>query len=678
MLCILLIIIPKVLFAQDLQILDLQVRNLQDGKAQVLIEFNGKAPEPANFKLDTPTQMIFDFVNTHKSHDLKYFNYATDSGVITHVNVIEDNSRLRLVLSVDSLVPHKFIFDNNRLIINLDNDLMPLKAAALKEVSHIDFARTELGAGQLKIKFTTDSPAVNFAEDNDFIYIELRGAKISDDFLRTFDVKDFNTVVDNVKVEKKGNNINLTIKSLQDFHKMSYQVDNELIIEVIDKNLLKNKKLEKANLKYTGDKINLNFQDVSVRTVLQMIADFTDLNIIVSDEVVGNVTVRLDNVPWDQALDFILQSKNLGKQESEGVVWVAPEDIISQRQQQEINRKYNKDALAPLTSEYIQVNYAKADELVNIIQDNNNTLLSERGQVTVDERTNILLIKDTRENIEMVKDLLKNLDIPVRQVLIESQIVLASKVVTESLGLKFGGAASPKIGKYRAGIGSNFQDARNFANDPSAKTTADDGDTRRLFFDFTQQDPDSPLGKIGLALARLPGGTLLDLELQASESESKSKTIAMPKLLTLDQKTATIEQGEEIPYQVGSNDAGFSTEFKKAVLKLQVTPQITPDNTIAMALSINQDAPNRDAQTTDGVSVDTTSLETNVLVKNGETIVLGGILTTRESDLRQRIPYVHKLPIVGKIFRNKVTSVNSSELLVFVTPKIVSNCSNQE
>ena len=398
-----------------------------------------------------------------------------------------------------------------------------------------------------------------------------------------------------------------------------------------------------------------------MRAVLQIIADFTGLNIVTSDSIQGTITLKLEDVPWDQALDYILKTKGLGKRNSGNVLLIAPNEEITSREQLELESIQQASALAALRSEYMQINYAKAEDVVNMLKDSDNTLLSSRGQVSFDERTNTLLVKETPEKILTIKKLLEKMDVPVRQVSIEAQIVVIKDNFSDALGLKLTGSATPKVGRKILGIGPNITSARTVADDPTLKST----NATDLFMDFSD---DAAIGRIGFALAKLAGGTLLDLELQASEAEDKSRTIARPKLMTLDQQTAIIETGQEIPY-VNSSDGNTTVTFKKAVVKLEVTPSITPNDQISMELNIAQDKPGNDFSGTTGI--DTTSIQTTVLVDNGETVVLGGVFSVNQLSKKNRIPYLSKIPFLGKLFTAGSARNERTETIIFITPRIV-------
>jgi type IV pilus assembly protein PilQ len=650
-------------------LIGIETRSMPGNKAQILLEFSGPPPTPTGFSMENPSKMIFDFPDVQNNLSKQISTQKLVLGVVTAVNFIQSASKTRLIVSVLNIVPYSVDYDRNKIILTLSNDFSsPLQSTLNNEytISSLDFHRGEQGEGRLIIDFSQDTVPVDFSEDDNEMRVEFRGATIPEKLLRRFDVTDFGTNIKNVNVERVDDNVVIHIIATGDYEKVAYQLDKQYIVQVRPMIAGSLEQLSSQKFKFTGERISLNFQDIKIRSVLQLIADFTNLNLVISDSVQGNVTLRLENIPWDEALAFILQSKGLAQRTSGNIILIAPSEEMNAREQLALASQQQVQALAPLESEFIQINYAKAADMVTMIKDKTNNLLSERGQISVDTRTNTLLVKDTAENIISIKQLIERLDIPVRQVMIESQIVETTNNYTDAFGVQMGGAATSQLGKYTLGIAPTMQTARQFADSPTTKNTT----ANNLFFDFSDS---AAKGLLGLALAKLPGGTLIDLELQASELESKTKTVARPKLVTLDGQTASIETGQEIPYtttaQAGSTP---TTTFKSAVLKLEVTPQITPNNKISMDLSVNNDAPT--TTTFDGqVGINTTSMNTKILVDDGETIVLGGIFKVNTGNTVQSIPYLNKIPIIGGIFRSSNTTMSRDEILIFVTPRIIKN-----
>lgn len=442
-------------------------------------------------------------------------------------------------------------------------------------------------------------------------------------------------------------------------------------------------------------KISFNFQDIEVRAVLQILAEFAGFNLIASDSVKGNITLRLQEVSWQEALNIILTSKGLGKRQWGTVIYVGPRAELEQQELSELENQNRANILEPLRTEYIQINYAKAEKMAALLKEKQNSLLSSRGNVTYDERSNILLVQDIPNKLKEIKLLMTRLDSPVRQVEISTQIVEADDSMEEILGTRFGGAFYGRLGKRRIGVGRSAERARAIADFPGERVPPSNAiishgsfdakgmegprlqTTEGLFSDlgFVSDSAVSQVGRIGIALARLPRGTLIDLELQALELESRLKTISRPRLTTTDKTTASVEQGFDIPYQEATASGATSTSFRKAVLKLEVTPQITPDNKILLDLVINNDSPDNvhtfEQGGTFSSTIKTSRLTTEVLANDGETIVLGGVLTFTDNRTQSKIPFLGDLPCIGVLFRNKTMKQSHSEVIIFITPRIV-------
>lgn len=660
--CLMCLFCSSVMANDTLELLDVKTRSAPGNKAQILLEFSGPPPAVSGFAMNDPGRMIFDLSGTKMMLDRAMASQKVSLGMMTAVNFVESGTTTRLIVDVISVVPYQIDTDRNKLIITLDNDVKSQVTPVTDgnyTISSIDFRRGDAGEGRVIIDMSNDTVPVDFKEDREELIVEFKGATIPDSLLRRFNVKDFATNIQQITVSRENENVFVHIGTQGNFEKIAYQLENQFIVEV--RPFSADAQLKSQKMKFTGEKISLNFQDIQVRAVLQLIADFTGLNMIISDSVQGSLTLRLDNIPWDQALDFILTSKGLAKRESGNVILIAPAEEIAAREQVELEAQQQVQAVEPLESEYIQVNYAKAADMARMIKSTDTNLLSSRGQISVDERTNNLLIKDTASNLASIKDLVEHLDIPVRQVMIEAQIVETTDNLRDALGIRFGGAATAQLGKYSLGVAPTMANATEFAADPASKNTTGNP----LFFDFIAPNVNSV---IGLALARLPGGTLLNLELDAAESEEKSKTIARPKLMTLDQLQASIETGQDIPYStVAETGATPTTTFKKAVLKLDVTPQITPNDKISLQLTLNQDSP---IGTGAEPAINTTSITTNVLVDNGETIVLGGIFKLVDAIGVRSVPYLSEIPVLGRFFKADNHTVDRTEILIFVTPRI--------
>ncbi|HET8806786.1 MAG TPA: type IV pilus secretin PilQ family protein, partial [Methylophaga sp.] len=515
--------------------------------------------------------------------------------------------------------------------------------------------------------------AVDVRQERDTVVIQIPGATLPDKLHRRLDVVDFATPVSMIDAEQGRDGTTLTLTTIGDFEHLAYQSDNQLVVEVKARDTQSPDAREGEQAKYTGEKLSLNFQNIEVRAVLQLLADFNGMNLVTSDTVTGNLTLRLKNVPWDQALDIILKTKGLAMRQNGNVMLIAPAAEIAAREKQELEAKKQLVELQPLYSEIIEINFAKADELAAILTstqgdsvDGQGGFLSERGSVVVDPRTNSLLLRDTADQLVAIQKLIEQLDIPVRQVLIESRIVIANNDFSKELGVRFGASARSRT--LGAGTSGNLEDLSVDPNDSNliepSRGGALGGDGLNVNLPVN-----NPAGSIALALAKLPMGMILELELSAMQEEGRGEVISSPRVITSNQKQATIEQGTEIPYQEASSSGATSVSFKEAVLKLDVTPQITPDDRIVMDLEVNKDEV---GEIFLGVpSIDTRSVKTQVLVDNGETVVLGGIYEQTKNQGVQRVPFFGDLPYVGALFRNTFNEDRQRELLVFVTPKIV-------
>ncbi len=645
-------------------------RSLPDNKAQILLEFSAPVAAPTGFAMNNPNKMIFDFMNVQNNLTRQLSSQKINLGVIVGINIVQSGDKTRMILDVNTLVPYIIDTDRNSIIITIDNAHAPVSTIAGENnytIAALDFRRGEQGEGRLVIDFTLDTVPIDFSEVNEEMRIQFRGATIPEKLMRRFDVSDFGTNIQKINIEQDNDDVIIHVIANGEYEKFAYQIDKQYILEVRPVTAGTLAQITAQKFKFTGDRISLNFQDIPIRGVLQLIADFTNLNIIVSDSVQGNITLRLDNIPWDEALAYILQSKGLAKRNSGTIMMIGPSDEVNSREQLDLQAQQQAQALAPLQSEYMQINYAKAADIATAIKDQTNNLLSPRGVVSVDTRTNTLLVKDIAENLINVRQMIERLDIPVRQVMIEAQLVETDDNIVDAFGLQMTSALTAQLGKYIMGAGPNLTLSRQFANSPLSKTTS----STNLNFDFTDSNAK---GFLGLSLGKLPGGTLVDVELQALESEAITKTVARPKLVTQDGQKASIETGVEIPYTTTAQQGSTpTTTFKKAVLKLEVTPQITPNNKVAINLTVNNDSPTTGPNYNGQVGINTTTMTTNILVDDGETVVLGGIFKYTLDDSVQEIPILSKIPILGGLFRAVDKSTQRSEILIFLTPHILHN-----
>ena len=646
--------------------------------------------EPLHFTIDNPARIALDFPNTELGSVKK--SQSIDVGVAHSVSAVEAAGRTRVVLNLVKSVPYEIDVQGSSVIVTLgasdvitadaltgalpSSSLSSMKAGGTSSsIEGIDFRRGDDGEGRIIVTLSDPSISVDMNQVGGKIVLDFIGAGLPSELDRKLDVIDFATPVKEIDTKGSNNGTRMMISTTaQQYDHLAYQSDNTFIVEVRPLSE-QDQETRKEKAGFTGERLSLNFQDIEVRAVLQLIADFTELNMVASDTVGGNVTLRLKNVPWDQALDIILKAKGLGMRQIDNVIMVAPNAEIAAREQLELESSRQVEELAPLYTEFIQVNYAKASDLANLIKAEENNLLSERGSVTIDERTNTLIIQDITASLESIRQMLSKLDIPVRQVLIESRIVNADENFAKDLGVRFGYAkntkqANPEILNSREAIGPNPRDpVAVFTGSEEGNVDGSGGTAREGIENLLVDLPALASGAGASLIVGKIGSYLLQLELTALVAEGRGEDIASPKVITSNQRTAIIESGVEIPYQEASSSGATTTAFKKAVLSLEVTPQITPDDRVLLDLSVSQDSPG--VAVVGGIPINTRRVQTQVLVDNGETVVLGGVYTRNESKGIERVPFFGDLPYVGFLFKRTSTSEQKSELLIFVTPKIL-------
>jgi type IV pilus assembly protein PilQ len=533
--------------------------------------------------------------------------------------------------------------------------------AYFNSVKGVDFRRGKEGQGEFLVTLDNSSAAVDVSSRGQKVLAKFHGTRVPDDQLNLINVQDFATPVSQVEVFRQGNDTLFELSVNGQFDYRYDQADKMFIIEV------KKRVASTTAKQYQGKPISLNFQDIPVRTVLQIIADFNNLNLVTTDSVSGNITLRLDGVPWEQALDIILKVRGLDKRLDNNILLVAPADEIAAREKQQMESRNQVADLAQLYTEYLQINYAKAAEVAALLSSESTKLLSPRGAVSVDERTNVLVIKDTADVISNVKRMLDILDIPVKQVVIEARMVTIDDGFDEALGVRWGVTKNDGHGNSTSG---SIEGNDGSGNGTGINTRPEIEDRLNVNLPVT-----NAAGTLAFQVARLANGTLLDLELSALEKESKAEIIASPRVTTANQKPALIEQGTEIPYVESSSSGATSVTFKKAVLSLKVTPQITPDNRVILDLTVTQDTKGETVPTGtgDAVSINAQSITTQVLVNNGETLVLGGIYQqTIKSDVT-KVPLLGDIPGLGYLFKKTTSENKKRELLIFVTPRIVTD-----
>ena len=690
------------------QLTRLNVNPLVGGKFELKFEFNDVVGDYTDKLHYRPNKLVIDIDDA--SSVLRLNPIKIDKNGVDNVKTERTTDGLRLIISLDTLMPYRVINEGKQLFVRFGdltpestvvNDPAPLltaavaqdssnQSAALSEnsikkgarassslespkgyvnsIKSIDFKRGSEGQGKLLVYLANSSVAVDIRRRDQQLIAEFQSTHIPDEFLYIMDVVDFATVVEKVETFKEDGKTRFVFDIKGEYNYRYDQLDTLFMIEVSEK-----PQDEKESV-YQGKAISLNFQDIPVRTVLQLIADFNGFNLVITDSVSGNITLRLDDVPWEQALDIILKVKGLGKRMDGNVLMIAPAVELAAKEREQLETEKEVAELAPLYSEFIQINYAKADDVATMLSSGNTSLLSARGSVSTDARTNTLLLKDTASVIDAVKEMIEILDIPVRQVVIEARMVTVSDSVGEELGIKWGVSASQgnsaTSGTLAGADTVASDDADNFnINDNAANEYAGNvADRLNVNLPIT-----GAAGTIAFQVAKIANGEILDLELSALEKESKAEIIASPRITTANQQTAYIEQGSEVPYLESSSSGATSVSFKKAVLSLEVTPQITPDNKVVLDLVITQDSIGDIVQTSTGsaVSIDTQEVATQVLVENGETLVLGGIYQQRITNSVSKVPVLGDIPYLGALFRSTIDQNEKEELLIFVTPRIV-------
>ncbi len=649
--------------------------------------------EPLSFSVDNPARIVLDFPNT--SLNLSEKSQTIGIGMANSLNAVEAGGRSRIVINLTRSVSYSVDVSGNNIFLNLgsgvvvsdsdsrkesfsdtDNDIASYSSSSAASIEDIDFRRGEKGEGKVIVKLSNAAIPIDMRVEGGNVVIDFIGAQLPPNLDRKLDVIDFATPVKEIDTAASGSNTTMIISSVtEDYDHLAYQSDENYTIEF--KPLTKREKEEQKKEKfgYTGERLSLNFQDIEVRAVLQLIADFTGLNMVTSDAVTGNVTLRLKNVPWDQALDIILKSRGLGMRQTGNVVMVAPQEELTARERVELEANQQIEELAPLRTEFIQINYANASDISALIVSGENKLTSERGTVSIDQRTNTLIVQDVATSLRAIREMIAKLDIPVRQVLIESRIVNADESFAKDIGVRFGYSKQTKQGQStRDQIGGNPQQpfvalgggkAGNV--DFGALTSFGQDTTEGLIVSLPATPGDA--AALSMALGKV-GSYLLQLELSALIAEGRGEDIASPRVITANQTEAVIESGVQIPFQEASSSGATSVSFQDAVLSLRVTPHITPDDRIIMDLQVNQDTVS--GTTVLGVpAINTRSVTTQVLVSNGETVVLGGVYTSSDRKTVDRIPFFSDLPYVGFLFKRTDVDKKKDELLIFITPKIL-------
>jgi type IV pilus assembly protein PilQ len=666
---------------------DITFSSRPGSKFEVRLDFNEPPPESRAYTIEKPARIAVDFPGTSSALDQK--RYSLPYGNATGVVVLESGDRTRMVLNLVKLVPYETRVDGNSMYLvvgqeaddylkpasdpnRLPTDVTPV-AEVSSEIADLQFQRTGDGEGLLTLELTDPSVDVNVFSEAGDIKVQFLETNVPERLMRRYDVTDFATPVNSVDVNTTARGATLTLKTTGDFDYLAYQTGDKYVLSVkpLTAQEVEERRKEFA---YVGDRISLNFQDIEVRAVLQLIADFTELNLVASDTVSGRITLRLQNVPWDQALELVLKTKGLDKRQIGNVLMVAPAAEIAERERQEIEANKQIAELAPLVSEFVRIRYANAEDIVQLFQagsEEGGSLISERGSAIVDSRTNSLILTDTATKLAEIRELIERVDIPVRQVMIESRIVIAQSDLTHNLGIEWGG------GYINDDANGNILSASGDTDNVAAlNQSVIDGTAPSVTYPGALLVDLGVASTSGFAVGFTSNDLFLTAELSALEAAGEGEVVSQPKVITGDKQEANIKSGTEIPYQESASSGATTTAFKEAVLELDVTPNITPDDRILLDLDIKQDSVGDLVPSGRGgfiPSIDTTSLETQVLVGNGETVVLGGVFKTEDLETINKVPFFGDIPYVGAFFRNESRSKTKTETLIFITPKILAD-----
>ena len=668
----------------------------QAGSEVIRIEMSQPlAAVPAGFTVQVPPRIAIDLPGVTNS--LGRSNVDVNQGNLRSVNVAQAGDRTRLVLNLKSPTGYRAAIDGRVLVLTLDNAAPPTLASAGSNAApaptrfaenlnraqlplrDIDFRRGADGAGRVVVELPNNQVGVDIRQQGQGLIVEFLRSSLPDTLRRRLDVTDFGTPVQSIVTTQAGDRVRMEVQPRGNWEHSAYQSDNQFVLEVRAQKIDPNKLVQGAG--YAGEKLSLNFQNIEVRALLQVIADFTNFNVVTSDTVTGNVTLRLKDVPWDQALDIILQAKNLGLRKSGNVILIAPKDELNAKEKIELEAKQQIAALEPVRTQSFQLNYAKAQDIANGLTGSNTSggasggqatrILSPRGSVVFETRTNQLFVSDIPSKLEEIQALIAKIDIAVRQVLIESRIVIADESFGRSLGVRLGffdrrqpnGFALP--GDARIGFGANLQGVVSQTGQDGAATV-----TNTNFVSLPAINQNGfPAATFALSLFNEAATRFINLELSALEADGKGKTLASPRVITADQQKALIEQGEELPYQVATSSGATSLQFRKANLKLEVTPQITPEGNVILDVDVTNDTVGR--STAAGFAINSKHVKTQVLIENGGTVVIGGIFTQSDREDVTKVPFLGDVPYLGNLFKTRNTSSAKTELLIFLTPKVV-------
>jgi type IV pilus assembly protein PilQ len=655
----------------------LDVAALPGDRIELKLSFDSPPPQPKGYTTESPARIALDLPGVasqlaSKTRDLGSGNART-------ATVVEANDRTRLIINLTQLTPYTSRVEGNNLFVVVGQGAKPAAprpaaaaprpvaapakayAPVAKTIRGVDFQRGTAGEGNVVIDLSDPTIAPDIQEHDGKIILSFARTQLPDRLRVRLDVKDFATPVQFVNAAATGDRAVITVEPSGTFDYSTYQTDNKLTVSIRPMTVDDLQKRNAERQAYSGEKLSLNFQDIDVRSVLQLIADFTNLNLVASDTVQGGITLRLQNVPWDQALDLVLKTKGLDKRKIGNVLLVAPADEIAARERQELESQKQIAELAPLRRELLQVNYAKAADIAKLFQSvtSAEAKIDERGSITVDERTNNIIAYQTQDRLDELRRIVAQLDIPVRQVMIEARIVEANVDYDKSLGVRWGGSIQNKGNWNTSGVSNG-----------TSTTIGTPGST-------STNSPFVDMGTIGntsgIGIAFITDNVLLDLELTAMEKTGNGEIVSQPKVVTSDKETAKILKGTEIPYQEASSSGATSVSFKEASLSLEVTPQITPDNRIIMEVKVTKDEPDYLNKVQDVPPIKKNEVNAKVLVNDGETIVIGGVFSNTQSKVVDKVPFLGDVPYLGRLFRRDVVSEKKSELLVFLTPRIMNN-----
>lgn len=692
--------------AANLQALD--VAALPGDRVELKLTFDEPVAAPRGYTIEQPARIALDLPGV--SNKLGVKNRELGMGNARSVTVVEAKDRTRLIINLTNLSPYNTRTEGNNLFVQVGTGVAtsatttaaaPVSAPAAaparsaqaatpvaaptapkvfgavnKSISNIDFQRGEQGEGNVVINLSDASVSPDIQERGGKIILNFNRTQLPEALRVRLDVKDFATPVQFVSATGTGDDASIVIEPVGAFDYLAYQTENKLTLSVKPLTQEDADKRQAERFAYTGEKLSLNFQDIDVRSVLQLIADFTDLNLVASDTVAGNITLRLQNVPWDQALDLVLKTKGLDKRQVGNVLLVAPAEEIAARERQELESQKQIAELAPLRRELIQVNYAKAADMAKLFQSVTSAdsgVPDDRGSITVDERTNSIIAYQTQERLDELRRIVAQLDVAVRQVMIEARIVEANVNFSKDLGVRWGGTLGSAGSKWRTygkdgSTGVDEDGVGNcgpFGGACSRPTVA--GGVPVPFVDMGAQASTS-----GIGIGFVTNSAIIDLQLSAMESSGNGEIVSQPKVVTSDKETAKILRGQEIPYQEASSSGATSTSFKEAALSLEVTPQITPDNRIIMEVKVNKDSADYERRVGAGAPpINKNEVNAKVLVSDGETIVIGGVFENTQSKAVQKVPFLGDVPYIGRLFRRDFVNDNKTELLVFITPRIM-------